>query len=495
MRPPNENAPAWTQVPLLRQFFEEAYSRADRLLDRGQRRVFRFLWFFLPDTSIANDLRFQQVMASRFLSDAGQQALAYGALIASARNGGSALDLAIIGSAALIPPALFGLYGGAVADALPKRIALALIYALQAAFCFIVPFFAGTDLWAVFVLIFAVNTLGQVSGPTESSVLPVVANDEQLASAASLVHFASSVGTAFGTAILAPILVRLFGAESVMYVAGVLLVLASTRVFDLRGNEPEQSTRFVRPNISVTATLRWLAEQPAVSTMIFVGVLSGIANIVLQTLAPSFVISTLHVDPSNAVYVFAPSGAGLLLALSIAPTLMRRWGERLTALTGFVITSSILLLLGVIGDVSNIIDPINAVRALSLAGVHISPELRTAAALAVPLGFGVTLTTTAVQTYVNRRVPLAFQGRAFALQSTLKNGLAIIPLLSLGAIASKYGVQPILIAAPFVLLALAYLLVQISIRFAGFAHPSRLEVMSSYWHEPAPVVPGNTATP
>jgi MFS family permease len=485
MRPSDAPIPAWAEFPLLRQFFESAYSRADRLFDRGQRQVFRLLWFFLPDTSIANDLRFQQVMASRYLSDAGQQALAYGALIATARNGGSTFDLAIIGSAALIPPALFGLYGGAVADELPKRVALAFIYFLQAVFCFIVPSFAGTSLTAVFVLIFAVNTLGQVSGPTESSVVAVVASDEQLASAASLIHLSSSLGAALGTAILAPILVRVLGVEPVMYVAGVLLVLAGTRVIDLHGNEPDRPIRFVVPNISVRPALRWLAEQPAVSTMIFVGVLSGVANVVLQTLAPSYVISTLHVDATNTVYVFAPSSAGLLLALSIAPTLMRRWGERLTALSGFLVTGVVLLMLGTIDNMTSVIDPFNPVRLASLIGIEINAHLRTASLLAVPLGFGFSLTTTCVQTYVNRRVPLALQGRAFALQSTLKNGLAIIPLLSLGAIAAKYGVQPILIAAPFVLLVLAYALVQTSIRFAGFAHPSRLEVMSTYWNEKA----------
>jgi hypothetical protein len=479
----NGRVPAWARLPLLRQFFEEAYSRADRMLDRGQRQVFRFLWFFLPDTSIAKDLRFQHVMASRFLSDAGQQALAYGALIASARSGGSALDLAIIGSAALAPAALLGLYGGAVADELPTRIALAVVYNLQAASCFIVPFFAGTDLWAVVILIFVVNTLGQVSGPTESAVLSVVASDEQLASAASLVHFSSSVGTAFGTAILAPIFVRLFGAESVMYIAGGLLLLAGTRVFDLRGDEPERPSKFVRPHVSVVATVRWLADQPAVSTMIFVAVLSGMANIVLQTLAPSYVVAALHVDAANAVYVFAPSGAGLLLALVVAPTLMKLWGERITALTGFAITASLLLLLGMVGNVSHVIDPVNPVRPLELIGVELGVRLRTAALLAFPLGFGVTVTTTSVQTYLNRRVPHALQGRAFALQGSLKNGIAIVPLLALGAVASSFGVQHVLLASPLVLLALAYLLVQTSFRFAGRAHPRNLEVVSTYWHE------------
>ena len=96
-------------------------------------------------------------MASRFLSDAGQQALAYGALIAVVRGGGSTVDAALVGVSALVPPALLGLYGGAVANALPKRVALAAVYNLQAVLCFVVPAVAGTDLAAIMILVFAVK--------------------------------------------------------------------------------------------------------------------------------------------------------------------------------------------------------------------------------------------------------------------------------------------------------------------------------------------------
>lgn len=288
-----------------RQVLNEAYQRADRVIDRGQRHVFRLLWFFLPDTSIARNPRFQQIMASRFFSDAGQQALTYGALVAVVRGGGSAVDAALVGVAALLPPALFGLYGGAVADALPKRVALAAIYNLQAILAFIVPVAFGTDLYAVLFLIFAVHSLGQVSGPTESSVVPLVADDEQLASASSLVSFASSAGTAFGTAVLAPVLVRAFGERTVFEVAGVLLLFAASRVFDLA--TPQRLTRmdWRRPNLRLRATVRWLAQERAVATMMFVFVLVGTASVVVQTLAPRYVQSVLGVDPSDAVYVLS----------------------------------------------------------------------------------------------------------------------------------------------------------------------------------------------
>lgn len=478
----------WQRLPLVRQFFDEAYSRADRVLDSGQGQAFRLLWFFLPETSIARNLRFEQVVASRFLSDAGQQALAYGALIAVAREGGSTFDLALVGVAAVLPAALLGMYGGAVADALPKRVALAAIYNLQALLCFLVPFIGGSELLPIVVLIFAVNALGQVSGPSESSVLPYVASREQLAAAASMVNLASSAGTAFGTALLAPILVRAFGVEPVMYVAGVLLLLAGTRVFDLPTDETPRAIDWRRPRINVAETVRWLVRQPAVTTMVIVGVVSGTANIVLQTLAPRYVVSALHVDPSNAVYVFAPSAVGLIVALTAAPSLMRRWGERLTALSGFVITALALFGLGIVDDIAPAVDPVNPLRIITLFGAPLSDELRTAALLALPLGFGVSLTTTSVQTYINRRVPLEYQGRAFALQSTTKNAVAIIPLLSLGAAAAAFGVQQVLLVSPFVLLGLAYALVQLSYRFAGAAPRSNLEVVASFWEGDVDVV-------
>ncbi len=448
-----------------RQMFDGAYLRADRLIDRGQHHAFRFLWFFLPETSIARNPRFQQILASRLFSDAGQQALMYGALIAVVRDGGSAFEAALVGVATLIPAAVLGLYGGAVADALPKRVALAAIYNLQALLCFIIPVFIGTDLAAVLFLLFAVHALGQVSGPTEFAVVPLVASEEQLASAASLVSLASSVGTAFGTAILAPVLVRVFGVEPVFYIAGVLLVLAASRVFDLTTAHRRRPMDWRRPNLRLRATVEWLARERAVATMMIVGVVAGTANIVVLTLAPRYVQAVLNVDPADSVYVFAPSAAGLLIALAVAPPLIRRRGERVVALAGFAITASVLVLLGLVDQhLADIIDPVNPLRMLGIFGIHLSDELRTAGALAMPLGFGLSITTTSVHTYINRRVPLSYQGRAFALQSTLKNGAAIVPLLTLGAAASVFGVEQVLLASPLLLLLIAVGLVQLELR-------------------------------
>lgn len=474
----------WSTV---RRLFGKTYGSADRLVDRSQLRIFQFLWFFFPDTGLLKEFRFQQVASSRFLSDAGQQSLGYAALISVVRGGGSALDAAIVGVAGILPAAALGLLGSAVADLLPKRLALAFAYALQAALCVLVPNFVGTDLASIALLILAVNTLAQVSTPTESSILPYVATGEQLASANSLIGLAATAGIAVGTAFLAPILVVIFGVKVAFYVAGACLLLAANRVFDLPASGealPRQGPDASLSGQNPMAMVRWLSERPTVATMLLVAVLAGTAQVVIQTLAPRFVVEVLETDAANSVYVFAPSAAGFVLALSITPILIRLVGERSTALGGFAIASSSLLLLGLIDVVAPIIAPVNPLRLPGLLGAELGERLQAASVLALPLGVGLALSSTAVLTYINRRVPLTLQGRTFAFQSSLKNAVAIAPLLGLGGIASLVGVKPVLIATPFVLLGLAYWLLQLTRLYSEQDQRLNLDIMSAFWDEP-----------
>jgi MFS family permease len=470
-----------------RRIIDRTYGSADRLIDRGQQGVFRILWFFFPDTALLGELRFRQVAASRFLSDAGQQSLGYAALISVVREGGSAFEAALVGMAGILPAAFLGLFGGAVADMLPKRLALAFAYGLQAALCILTPSLLGTDLAAIIFLLLAVNTLAQVSSPTESSVLPYVATREQLASAAALIGLSATAGIAVGTALLAPILVSVFGVSTAFYVSGALLLLAANRIFDLKSSGEgtrRDGRRVLNLELRPMDTVRLLSRQPAVATMVMVAVLAGTAQIVMQTLAPRFVVAVLESDAANTVYVFAPAAVGSTVAFFFAPRFIKLAGERTTALVGFAMVSLVLLSLGFVHEAAKVIDPANPLRLIGAFGADLSPELRVAFVLALPLGSGLALTATSVQTYINRRVPLTHQGRVFALQSSLRNGVAIAPLLSLGVIASAVGIQPVLIATPFVLLGLAYVLLQISRYFGGHAPHRNLDVLATFWDEP-----------
>jgi MFS family permease len=262
-----------------------------------------------------------------------------------------------------------------------------------------------------------------------------------------------------------------------------MLLLAASRVFDLPVDEEGRAVKLPPLGLRFRPAVNWLLDNPAVATMIVFSTLAGTVNIVLQTLAPRYVEEVLHTDAANAAYVFAPSAVGIVLGLVIAPALMRLVKERLSAIIGLLIAAASLFLLGLIGDVADVIDPFNPIRITEPLGI-INERVRTAGILALPLALGVSLTITSVQTYINRRVPLAYQGRTFAMQSALRNGAAIIPLLTFGSAAAVFGTEAVLLFSPLVLLGVGYTLVYYSYRYAGVVQPSALEVVGTFWEEP-----------
>jgi hypothetical protein len=431
--------------------------RLDRAVDRGQARVFRWLWFMVPSGSVARDPQFQQLLASRFLTDIALQALLYGALIASVRAGGSAFDAALLGVAYLLPGLLLGMFGGIVADALPKRVALGGAYVTMGVLTLLIPIFFGTDFRSLMAVLFAVRVLHQVSQPSEASAVPLVATEDELASATSFISLISSAGEVVGKALIAPLIVRAFGVDPVTVVAGLLFIFSASRVFDLRPprrragtTEPAQGDEVVQERVSTLETIRWLLTDRTQLWMLLLAALASTISVILGMLGPQYTQDVLNVDAANALYVFSPAVLGLLVALIVAPVLIKLFRERVVAVLGFTIVAVTMSALGFIDRLREWLPWFPAID-LPLVGERV--EL--AAELSIFLGFGMTLAATATQTFISRTAPLAVQGRTFALLGTMKDGLAIPSLLVLGTAASVIGVRPVLTFAPLVLLALA----------------------------------------
>jgi len=441
-------------------------ARLNRVLDYWQAGLFRVLWFIVPPESLLRRWRFQALLVSRFLTDVALQALLYGALIATARGGGSALDAAGLGVAVLLPGVVFGLYGGAIADALPKRAALALAYLGMAAACFAVAWTGDVGFWSLATVLLVVRALHQVSQPSEASAVPLTADAAELASANSMMSLASSAGEVVGKALLAPMLVRAYGVRSVIMAAGLFFLLASTRVFDLAfegERERLDAAQLQHPEQSETGrALRWLVASPDVLWMLLLAAIASTVGVVLTILGPEYVSSVLQVDPANALYVFLPAAVGLVLALVAAPSLIHRLGERRVATLGFAAASVAISGLGLVDVLASLVDPVLVWRPRGL-----TEEVAAAGLLSLPLGVGTTLAAAATQTYVGRYVPVPIHGRAFALLGVLKDGLSVVPLLGFGWAAGVFGIQPVLVVAPIALFALAAMVAWWSSRLTG----------------------------
>lgn len=428
--------------------------------------------------------QFRRVATSRFFSNVSQDGITYGAIVATVSAGGSPLETALIGAASVIPAATIGVYGGAIADALPKRAALALGYVGQAAVCLAIPLLFGTDAIAMIALILLVNVAGQVSGPAESAIVPLVVPEAQLGRAASVLSFVGAAGTAGGTAVVAPIVVSLFGVRPLFFLAALAFAVAVAQVARLPGEPRSGRLRIPRDEVGYRASLHWLLDHPSVATMLLVAAVAGTSTKILQTLSPGYVHTVFDMNPAKSVYVFAPTSLGMVGALVIVPWLLRVLGERRVALIGVLLASIALVLLGIITHSTELLEPLNPLLRLRRLDAELSPEVLTAAALAVPVGFGVNATAMAVTVYIQKRVRPSYQGRAFALNSVLKNLVTIGPLLLAGAVASAIGEQWVLFFLPAILVLATSLLIGWSYRLTGRARRPNREILDDFLYEP-----------
>jgi len=354
------------------------YRSFDRFLGRREEDVFATLGHFLPDASVLRSRRLQHLLFGKVLSDTARDAAKYTALVAVVVSTGSAFQSSLVAVGTLLPAALFGLYAGEVADSVPKRVAIASAYGLSAATCFFIPSFFGSGVAPMVALVFLVTGFSQFAGPAENSTLPLVASDGQLASATSMLSLASSVGTALGTAILAPFLLKLTNAWIVFYAAGGLLLLATTRVLHVYSRRDVGEGGKVR-RAHIGTALRWLMRHPSVATMVAVSVLAGTLNLIMAALAPIYVHDVLDTDPANAVYVMGPAGIAMTLAIVFAPWCIGLIGERATAAFGLALVVVAIMALGVANTrIAVVIDPVNPLRVVGVAGVALNEGLRTA---------------------------------------------------------------------------------------------------------------------
>jgi hypothetical protein len=452
-------------------------------------RVFRLFFFFLPETSLIRRFRFQLIVISKFLSEIGQEAVFYGALVTVAIDG-DALQASVLGAARVLPGATLGLVGGAVGDALPRRVGLGVGYMVQAAICIGIPLIFGTDFVALVLLVLGVNSLNQFVGPSEKAVIPLVTKKEEITSAASILSLTDGIATGVGTAVMAPFVLVTFGADVLFYVCGGFLIFAAVRIFAL----PIRKSVTVRDalsrldltelDLSFTNAFRWLSGWPAVVTIMMVGVVVTVLQTIGKTLGPSYVGDVLGEDPANSVYIFAPAGLGALVALVAAPWLNGRIGERRSAAVGVLIMSLSLLALAFVDVLAPVFGPISPMNIVRIFTLDPSNELMVASFLTIFTGFAVSLSAISVQTYINKRVPMIQQGRVFGLQSVLANAAALIPLLLIGVFADLASIELVLIIAPLIVLVGAYGLLVLATRLAQGETPSGRDVLESFWEQP-----------
>lgn len=296
----------------------------------------------------------------------------------------------------------------------------------------------------VYFLIFLNSAIGQFFAPAEGAMIPLLVGRSALFAANSLFTLTVIGMQVIALVFFVPLAIKTIG---ITWTLGLLAVfyLGATLLLTTLPRDPVNRRDGAPVGLGNISHHAWqeivegwnytLNHRP-----ILLGILQyslvGALVFVLATLAPGFASRVLGMAPEDAVFVFAPAGAGIL----IASALVVRFGPRLPRTTlpliGMVLMSASLVALGGLGQVmvnhnGEILGfrPDSIASAATIVGV-----------IAFVAGIALALILIPAQTVVQEEATDEIRGRVLTVQFTIANGLAVIPLLFIGGFADVIGI-------------------------------------------------------
>lgn len=348
------------------------------------------------------------------------QTLAQGWLVLQLTHD-DAFALGIVSAAQFLPVLVFGLFGGVVADAVPKR---GTIVATQAA-SMVLALALGTltvagavEVWHILVLAFLLGCVNAVDMPTRQAFVIEIVGREDVANAVALNSAAFNAARIVGPAI-AGLVIGAFGVSTCFFLNGISYVaviagLMAMRVdrIDARGGH-----RFGRSAGAVVENLAeglvYVRRTPVVLlAVLLVGVVSTF-GMNFNVLVPVFAKDVLDVGASGFGFLMAASGLG-----SLASALGLAYVGRTSARV--VVAGAAML----------------GVLEVALGIVHLFPL---ALALMLGAGFGAIAMTASANTVIQLNVPDDLRGRVLSVYTTVFVGSAPVGGIVAGALAAQFG--------------------------------------------------------
>lgn len=420
---------------------------------------------------------FRRLSTSRFFAGVAQNALNLGLVLLVLDATGKAFFTSLLVLSLVVPAMIAGIVAGVAADALPRRLIVALGNAARAAVCvgFIVEADGAGSLYAVAVLL-AVFT--QFVSAAEGAILPAIVTRAELARANAIGQAVGGAAQIAGFAVLTPVVLRVFERADVLFgiAAGLFLVagVAALRIGPVPRTrepaaepepeaepEPDPAAPVVgaAPDAGSVASAppapervswwqagwRAMRGDPVVFKAAVELTLITMMLIILGGLIPTYIRDVLELPFEIGALVLTPAAAGVVVGLRVAGPLAHRLPHGLLSSVGFAAFTGLLLALAFVNEEATFLSGYGAFAWLDdVALGNFDGGALLALALALPLGFAYAIVSVAAQTVLNERVPLALQGRVSATQGAMAALAASLPVLGAGALGDWLGVQPVM---------------------------------------------------
>lgn len=354
---------------------------------------------------------------------------------------------------AIIPAVLFGFAGGVIVDRADRRLVLLITNALRAVA--IVPLIlAGESTTTAYLVNFLVATVTIFFVPAEASTIPAIVRKRDLLAANSLFTFTFNGAFLVGFIILAPIVVNLYGFNTLWIVIVGMFGVASLLCATLPPapsaaafHSVEVAERaFDETRRGIAEAFHYLRSTPIVTWAMVYIALTYTLVAVAGALAPGFVREVLLLDERNVVVLVAPAGVGVVAGLGLLNVVSRRIGRAHAIGAGLMVTA---VALGVLAAAR----PFTDVFAQSRIGGAVQGGLGGALPFFVAIvsvtafvfGMAYSFITVPAMTLLQEQLPEDIRGRVFGVLNVLVSIFSFLPLIVVGPIADEWGIAPVFV--------------------------------------------------
>jgi MFS family permease len=346
-----------------------------------------------------------------------------------------------------LPPILFGLVSGVVIDRYRKKSILLFCNISRvfvvASFIFFHRYTRGAAmLTAVYVLSFVLSTIGQLSDPAEAATVPLLVPAGLLLTANSVFHLLFNVAQVIGILFLAPISVKLAGVDGGFAVISLAYLVTTALIWLVSIDEPRLERRGatnILPQLWGELKEGWgfIAGNRSVFAAICQHALVTMLTMILVTLLPGFATRVLHMQPVDAVYLFASVGVGMLGVTLWTSQAGHRFRRETLVAAGFLTTT--------VSFVGFAFITWSGETATGIAATPPAQVIMQVVVMALLLGIGMTMAVVPAHTIVQERTPHAIRGRVIAAQFIFINFVGLVPMLAISGMADLIGIPKVML--------------------------------------------------
>lgn len=247
----------------------------------------------------------------------------------------SPLALGTVGALQFTPVLIFSLFGGVLADRLPRHKVLMITQSVAMTLAFLLWLLVALNaiqLWHIYVLAFCLGMVNAVDMPTRQSFMKEVVGREHLTNAIALNSSAMNLARICGPAIAGLIIAWVGNAPLFLLNAFSFLPLIITFA-SMRLEAPQRSKQDMplNPFVSIWEGLTYVGKTPSLRLLILtVGIISLI-GINFNVALPLYAQDALHIDAAGFGFLSSCFGIG-----SLSGALFLAWSGKLPTVQKFL---------------------------------------------------------------------------------------------------------------------------------------------------------------